>query len=199
VFFVTKFLSGFDWTLFKSEIFALKERTTSDVKPAFRNDRNLKSFPIHSRLSGQVSKKQFCERKNCPICKDKSVFQSSSLNLKGQVINFKQKFGCKESSVVYFLFCEKCDLGYVGATSRELSRRFSEHVGNFQNTSVEIQTVHLNFKNPHLACKPKIGILEKCSDQDLLSIEKWYIKKLAPVFNEKDAVYVRVGSEYKLK
>lgn len=41
--------------------------------------------------------------------------------------------------------------------------------------------------------------MEKCSEENLFAVEKWYIKKLAPEFNVKDAVYVRDGSGYKIK
>lgn len=203
-FFVTKFLSAINWKELKSNVRNLKEKTglKRGVKFAYRNDRSLKSLLVHTRLTNNEKKnnkkKRFCGRKNCPICKDVGVFQSGNLQLGRKTIQLSCNFGCKEDNVVYFLFCEKCSLGYVGATTRELSKRFSEHVGKMKNNVKEIQTVHLHFKEKS-GCTPKIGILEKTSEDNLFEVEKWYIKKYRPEFNVKDAIFIKDGENYKRK
>lgn len=205
-FLVTKFLSGVDWRKLRGDIRTVKERTkfSGEVNLAFRKDKSLKSWVVRSNLTKNEgkAKKQFCGRKNCPICKQKECFHSGELVSEGKKLILKSNYGCKESSVVYYLFCPTCNLGYVGATKRELSKRFSEHLGKINNNSQEIQTVHLHFKNKdkNKKCFPKIGILEKVLDQvKLFQVEKWYIKKLRPHFNVKDATFVREGDGYKEK
>lgn len=139
------------------------------------------------------------KEKNCPICKDKTVFLTGPQSCQGSTVNFSRKWGCKATSVIYFLRCNMCELGYVGATSRELSKRFSEHVGKVKNNSAEIQTVHLHFKQSQKGCVPQIGVLEKVKEENLLEIEKKYIKALKPHFNVKDAIYIRKNGIYEVK
>lgn len=204
-FLVTKYLSGVNWGKLRSDINTLVERTKleGNVKVAFRTDRNLKSFLIKSDLQNgeqpfKKGKKSLCGRKNCPVCKDKTYFNSGEIQCALKKVKLKSELGCKETSVVYLLSCKSCNLHYVGATSRELSTRFSEHLGKITNNSKEIQTVHLHFKTKK--CIPSIGILEKVSDPEkLFQVEKWFIKKLRPFFNVKDATFIRVGEEYKRK
>lgn len=118
----------------------------------------------------------------------------------GRQVSLMENCGCKAASVVYLLICDKCRLGYVGATSRELSKRFSEHLGKINGSVNEIQTVHLHFKERKGICKPVVGILEVVKDQEkLFDTEKWYIKRLRPQFNIKDATYVKNAEGYTKK
>jgi hypothetical protein len=103
---------------------------------------------------------------------------------------------------VYFLFREFCALGCVVATTRELSKRYSEHVSKIKNSPQEIQTVHLHFRESKGKCSPKNGILENILNRDeekLFRMEKWYIKKLKPFFNVKNATFIRNGEMYVVK
>lgn len=95
-------------------------------------------------------------------------------------VDLKSRWGCKATSVVYFLFCANCSLGYVGATSRELSKRFSEHLGKIRNSAQEIQTVHLHFKLGAPSCLPLIGILEKVPEENLLRLKNGTSGSLNP-------------------
>lgn len=206
-FFVTKFLEGFDWSKLRSDVQFLKKRTglTHQICFAFRVDRNLRSFLVHSGRARNGKKEckgvsSLCARKNCPICKDGGSFRTGKFDLEGHQVSLTEKCGCKISSVVYLLMCEQCKLGYVGATSRELSKRFSEHLGKIKGSVNEIQTVHLHFKNSKDSCKPSIGVLEVVNDPEkLLETEKWFIKKLRPHFNVRDATYVKSEQGYKQK
>lgn len=143
------------------------------------------------RTGLKKDEKKMCERKNCPTCKDKVVFLKGSQSCQGSKVSFSLKWVCKATLVIYFLRCSKCELGYVGATSRELSKRYSEHVGKIKSSSLEIQTVHLHFKQSEKGCVPQIGILEKVKEETLFEIEKKYIQALKHHFNVKDVVYIR--------
>lgn len=205
-FFITKFLEGLDWNKLKADVSLLKKRTglKYNIGFAFRVDKSLQSMLVHSgRTGGRKPIKgevDLCGRKNCPICKDGGSFKKGQVKIENKVISLASNCGCEVSSVVYLLFCENCSLGYVRATSREVSKRFSEHVGKIKTQAKEIQTVHLHFKNSKKACKPVIGVLEVVKDQDkLLQLEKWYIKKLRPELNVRDATYVKNQDGYELK
>lgn len=204
-FFVTKYLEGFDWKKLKSDLHILRERTslTHRISFAFRVDRSLRSYLVHSgrkekkKSKGEVN---LCARKNCPICKDGGSFRTGKIECEGHPVSLVEKCGCKVSSVVYLLTCEQCKLGYVGATSRELSKRFSEHLGKIKGAVQELQTVHLHFRDSKTACRPVIGVLEVVKNPDkLFETEKWYIKKLKPHFNIRDATYVKSEGGYKPK
>lgn len=201
---VTKFLDGVDWGKLKRDLSLLKQRTgcTHDVKlAAFRNDKNVKSFLVRTRVGVKKEKKgkrMSCGRKNCSICRDGGSLETADLPFGGEIIQLKKNLGCKEENVVHFLFCRNWQQGYVGATSRELSKRFGEHLGKIKIVLAEVQTVHLHFKQKK-GCKHEIGILEKVEGDRLFETEKWFIKKMKPYFNVQDAVYMKTDAGYVMK
>lgn len=126
-------------------------------------------------LVWRKTRKKCVKEKTVQSARTRSSFWKVPCPAKAAKVSFSLKWVCKATSVIYFLRCSKCELGYVGATSRELSKRYSEHVGKIKSSSLEIQTVHLHFKQSEKGCVPQIGILEKVKEETLFEIEKKYI------------------------
>ena len=86
-----------------------------------------------------------------------------------------------QSNVVYQITCPGCNSSYVGQTTRQLQRRFREHMGN----KGPVKT-HLDICN----ISPDVGMIKvigrASSLPRLLTLEALFIKQIKPELNTKD-------------
>lgn len=137
-FLITKFLEGFNWEKLKSDVNVLiswkSEQVWSTVL-GLLSELTKASGRFWFIMEGQVGKNQSKVGETCvaektaPFAKMEVVFGLVLSILKTKRVALALNYGCRISSVVCLLYCETCKLGYVGATSRELSKRLSGHVG----------------------------------------------------------------------
>ena len=87
-----------------------------------------------------------------------------------------------KSNVVYKIVCPRCEACYVGMTSRQLTRRYTEHIGKRGVTKP-----HMNNCNVVLGEKD-IEILgtHTKSEKHLLTLEALFINEIRPTLNTKD-------------
>ena len=86
------------------------------------------------------------------------------------------------SNVVYKLTCPRCESCYVGQTSRQLQRRFSEHVTNKGPMKIHLQ------KCDTIISKNDVQILASTSrgGDYLLTLEALFQHEIKPEINTKD-------------
>ena len=94
------------------------------------------------------------------------------------------------SNIIYKFNCPKCNVGYIGSSSRWLCHRINEHMGKSTRTGMCLKSPsqsaireHSHAKNPMFACKD-FEILTKVNNKaDLFITECLYIKFLKPELN----------------
>ena len=86
-----------------------------------------------------------------------------------------------QSNVVYQITCPGCNSSYVGQTTRQLQRRFREHMGNKGPVKTHLDVCNIN---------PDVGMIEvigrASSLPRLLTLEALFIKQIKPLSNTKD-------------
>ncbi|OCT94206.1 hypothetical protein XELAEV_18011874mg [Xenopus laevis] len=68
----------------------------------------------------------------CSYMEKSSEFVSNSTNIR---YNNKCYFNCNTTYVVYLLTCKKCNIQYVGSTSRNLKCRMRQHIHSIESLS----------------------------------------------------------------
>ena len=66
-----------------------------------------------------------CPNISCQICKysitDRSLFNNKFISLHSST-------SCNDRNIIYFIFCTKCKLTYIGESKRSVKERLSEHL-----------------------------------------------------------------------
>ena len=92
------------------------------------------------------------------------------------------------SSLVYKYVCPRCELGYIGSTSRNLLTRVAEHAGVSYRTGVPLNPPHSSIRNHNLESIPTIQLKNftilgmSANDENLKVLESLhtvFIKKTA--------------------
>lgn len=114
---------------------------------------------------------------SCVIC----TFSSPTTFVTDPVSNnpflIVHRLSCESHNVVYFISCKKCKAGYVGQTSRKLSKRISEHVYHISSCSNTPVAKHFT-SNCNLSDFWFTG-LEHCpTESKRLLVENKWMKRL---------------------
>ena len=87
---------------------------------------------------------------------------------------------CELNCVIYLITCSNCNLQYVGKTKQKLKQRFSGHKHCCKMKKDQILYKHFNsdckFENA------KFRIIDRTTENDLLSKEDFWMKKLMSVY-----------------
>ena len=85
-------------------------------------------------------------------------------------------------SLVYKYVCPRCELSYIGSTSRNLLTRVGEHAGVSYRTGVPLSNPpHSSIRDHNLKCIPTIQLKNftilsmSANDEDLKVIESLHI------------------------
>lgn len=96
---------------------------------AYKNNKNLKQILVRSKLeSNKKGAFRGCGTKTCKCCQthavDSNKIHSSALNKSFMI---SDNISCNSSNIIYVITCRRCNLQYVGETSRTLRDRLSDH------------------------------------------------------------------------
>ena len=82
----------------------------------------------------------------CPFLEEKNCFHSNSTGQRHKPLTADQDFlTCKSENVIYMIYCQVCNIQYIGETKQKLIRRFSNHKTNI-NGKKSGQVVHKHFE-----------------------------------------------------
>ena len=126
---------------------------------------------------------------NCNLCRSNydyaerlGKFTSSitGTNFNLDIRNDNNTPPCELDCVVYLITCSNCSLQYVGKTKQKLKQRFSGHKHCCKKKQDQILYKHFNsdckFENA------KFRVIDRTTDNDLLSREDYWMKKLMSVY-----------------
>ena len=87
---------------------------------------------------------RFCG--TCPFLEEKNFFHSNSTGQRHKPSTADQDFlTCKSENIIYMIYCQVCNIQYIGETKQKLIRRFSNHKTNI-NGKKSGQVVHKHFE-----------------------------------------------------
>ena len=126
---------------------------------------------------------------NCDLCSNNYDYDESlgkftstitgtsfDLNIK----NDNNLSPCELNCVIYLITCSNCKLQYVGKTKQKLKQRFRGHKHCCKKKKDQILYKHFNSD-----CKfdnAKFRIIDRTTENDLLSREDYWMKKLMSVY-----------------
>ena len=128
-------------------------------------------------------------RCGCKLCKENLDYQDKlgkfSSTITGTVFDINvgdvdNLPPCKLDCVIYLITCSKCKFQYVGQTKKQLRYRVYGHRNSSKNKCEQILYKHFNTE-----CKfkdAKFRIIERTNEEDLLSREDYWIKKIMSVY-----------------
>jgi hypothetical protein len=154
---------------------------------AYKIDKNLKQLLVKSKLeSNTVGSFIACRQINCKTCKththNDTLFHSTKTR---KTYNIKGVSSCNTKNIVYLITCKKCQLQYVGETSRTLRERLNEHRSAIKTKNINSPIgIHFNLAN-HSITDLGIIIIEKIThDNSSLrkNCEKHWQRKLKTIY-----------------
>ena len=116
----------------------------SKLVAAYSKNKNLSNYLVRARITKQINKPQkneinyepnpgfyTCNSARCLTCKfhatEQYTFKSTTY---GRSFTIRQNLCCKSKNIIYLITCKKCNLQYVGETSRELRECATDHRSN---------------------------------------------------------------------
>lgn len=164
---------------------------------AYSKNKNLANYLVRAKLNTEPietekhtaelnTKVGFtkCNSNKCLTCKyhsnDKDYFKSTNYS---STFKIKQTVNCGSKNIIYLITCKKCNLQYVGETSRTLRDRTTDHRSNISTHKKTPIGLHFNSDN-HTYRDLEITAIEKIPDGDqkhIVTIRKqreefWQIK-----------------------
>jgi len=164
---------------------------------AYSRNRNIASYLVSAKLNTQLkeirqnetdieSKTGFtlCNSARCLTCRyhatEKDSFKSNNY---GSSFKIKSQLNCGSKNIIYLVTCKKCNLQYVGETSRALRDRTTDHRSNISTHKKTPISLHFN-SDHHSFMDLEIIAIEKIPEMDLNYIttirkqreEFWQIK-----------------------
>ena len=171
----------------------MKEATPFPPIIGKRNPKNLKHLIMPSKLPkirhnlDQDKGIKKCTYKKCVICinhlvtnnKVKSFYNKKSFNI-------KETMSCESTNIIYIMWCNKCQIQYVGETVNSLKSRFYQHRSNIKKQAGNCTNIinHFNITNHSLndlKCMP-LEIIRNKSNTVRKEREKHWVRVLETRF-----------------
>lgn len=111
-------------------------------------NQNLGSILIHNFKFESKNEKFFCKKcslLNCKICN--FLFESFYLKFYNIYIPIKSNSDCNSVGCVYIIKCKKCNLFYIGETSKNCKTRISQHLNSISRFKKNIVKSLENFES----------------------------------------------------
>ena len=109
---------------------------------AFRRDKNIRDCLVRTNLRSSDSPGTFpCNHHLCHTCNH--INSATTVTNGNRSFTIKSKFTCSSSSIIYCISCNKCNILYIGETSRQLNNRFGEHMRNVKH-KIHLKEEHEN-------------------------------------------------------
>jgi hypothetical protein len=110
-------------------------------------DVNIGSLLIHNFKFNSFIKYNFnkCNNPSCKIC----VFSNSFFCIKSKnfLLPFKANSNCDSKSFIYIIHCKRCNIFYIGESSRTVKLRIGEHIKGIVNFQKNLQNHLANLSN----------------------------------------------------
>ena len=119
---------------------------------------------------------------NCSNCK--FIYNSYAINFNyNYYFPLLENGDCNSTGIIYFIFCKKCNLIYIGQSKNSLKKRISNHLSTIKKFNRELPdenheiAYHFNLKGHNIISHFTTGILRKniLDDEMRLRIEKDFI------------------------
>ncbi len=111
--------------------FNLLYSTNDNLNTIFINEKN--SFGTK-----KMFKTSKCSDINCITCK--FLYEKNYLKINNFLLPITNNCNCNSVNLVYIILCNKCNIFYIGQTSRKFSTRFKEHIRNICTVKKQINT-----------------------------------------------------------
>ena len=72
-----------------------------------------------------------CDDNYCITCK--FIYEKNFIKINSFILPIISNCTCKSKDLIYIIMCIKCNVYYIGQTSRQFATRFKEHVYNICN------------------------------------------------------------------
>jgi hypothetical protein len=163
---------------------------------------NISSLLVHNF---KLDKKHYFKTKRCNKCHIcKFINQDSFLNINNFLLPIQAYSRCYTNNVVYIIICKKCNLYYVGQTSRSFQVRIKEHIHSIKNF-IPFQTmnsgvaIHFNIKGHNFQNDLSCLIFKSSfiSDEERLDIELQLIHLIKNICNK--IINIHIPKLYKNK
>lgn len=138
------------------------------VRSELRSSEKSQNNPSTTKTDGNYNNKfSQCNNPDCVSCKSYTYsgasFTSSTFGSTHQVIG---SMNCRSNNIIYLITCTKCNIQYVGETSRCLSERLTDHRSNIKNKKMTPIAIHFNIPGHSVLRDLKILGIEKISDTE---------------------------------
>ena len=151
---------------------------------AFKQPPNLRSMLVRAKLATKSRPSRVntgthkCgkECKLCPYINSEKQFKST---ITKEIIKYKSDFSCTTVGVIYLVTCNKCNIQYIGQTTRKFNTRMKEHITAIKKCEDTVIGTHFNSVGHSLA-NFSVQIIEKvCPNEThiLLERERFWILK----------------------
>ena len=150
---------------------------------AYKNHSNLRRMLVRSELkpprtgisnsylrkidNNKNNKFSLCKNPKCPTCKfnasESKCFSSSTF---GSVHHVVGSMNCRSNNIIYLITCSKCNIQYVGETSRCLSERLTDHRSNIKQKKITPISIHFNEPGHSILRDLKAIVIEQISEID---------------------------------
>src|ERR1051325_6327211 len=90
-----------------------------------------------------------------------AFYKSTRFNCRHAIVD---SLSCRSSNIVYLITCEKCQIQYVGETSRSLAQRLTDHRSNISTQKRTSIAIHFNSENHSVNDLRAVAIEESHDD-----------------------------------
>jgi hypothetical protein len=125
-----------------------------------------------------------CNEKRCKCCENIGTSSVVTSTDKKLTFPITENFNCNSKNVIYLITCKKCQIRYVGQTSRSLKERLNNHRSDIRLNKNTAVAKHFNSPQhnvQHLTIIP-IHNIENLNITDRLHLEKDYMKALDTIY-----------------
>jgi tripartite motif-containing protein 2/3 len=172
------------------------------VVAAYSRNRNLASYLVSSKVKSKLKESKeveadlnikhgfkLCNSSRCLTCRYHATEKDSFIsNSYGGVFKIKDALNCGSKNIIYLVTCKKCNLQYVGETSRALRDRTTDHRSNIRTNKTTPIGLHFNSNN-HSYSDLEIVAIEKITESDHKNVmtirkqrEEFWQRKLGTKF-----------------
>lgn len=138
----------------------------SELKPPASDNNN--TITRNDKDRNKCNKFVQCNNPVCLTCKHhaRSTVTRFSSSTFGSSHHVTGTLTCKTNNIVYLISCVRCNIQYVGETSRCLSERLTDHRSNIKNKKKTPIAIHFNLPGHSVFRDLKAIAIEKISDTE---------------------------------
>ena len=142
---------------------------------SYKRNKDFKDILVHSKHSIQFyNRENECKKcgKNCTLCKH--LIESSKVkDNEGKIYNIHVDINCTTTSVIYCIFCTKCDNNiYVGQTGDTFYQRMLLNFSKIRTKKTKDPVANHSCNNNHTVDKYKVIGIERVNGDVILKRSK---------------------------